>query len=137
MTRGCVVDCSAIMGLCFEDEFNHFHASILDKIIAERFYVPTIWIAEVGNALVIAERRKRITPADSARFILTLKKLQIEIIPTNKIDELSEIAALAREFKLTYYDAQYLHLSLFHGFSIYTLDSALRKAARKAGVNVL
>ncbi|MEK7753053.1 MAG: type II toxin-antitoxin system VapC family toxin, partial [Acidobacteriota bacterium] len=45
--------------------------------------------------------------------------------------------SLARRYALSAYDAAYLELALREGLPLATLDSALRKAARKTGVPLL
>jgi hypothetical protein len=42
-------------------------------------FVPAVWRLEVVNALVVAERRKKIAPAKNAKFWLDLQRLAITI----------------------------------------------------------
>jgi predicted nucleic acid-binding protein len=48
-----------------------------------------------------------------------------------------EILRLARELRLTRYDAMYIALALKERLPLATLDKGLRAAARKAGVALL
>jgi len=45
-----------------------------------------------------------------------------------------ETAALARQYRLTVYDAAYLELAMHRGASLATTDQALAQAAKAAGV---
>lgn len=129
---GLVIDCSVIMGLCFEDEFSEYHGLLLDKFTSTPIFAPSIWTSEVGNVLTVAERRKRITEADSFRFINLLSALPITKINT-PVDQIPDILAFAREYGLSFYDAEYLRLAITHGYTLATLDAALLTAAKYAG----
>ena len=48
-----------------------------------------------------------------------------------------ELLDLARRFAVTVYDASYLELALREGLPLATLDRALERAARQAGVEIL
>lgn len=137
MTSRITVDCSAIMGLCFEDERSEYHDRLLNLLKAEPAYVPSIWVAEVGNVLTIAERRKRITTADSAKFIKLLESLGVQIIDVLELKAIPEIMAIAREHDLTFYDSQYLYVALRNGLQLASLNKALCAAATKVGVSVI
>lgn len=137
MTQGFVLDCSAVMGLCFKDEFTEYHTALLDRFDSERAVVPAIWPVEVCNVLVIAERQKRIIPEQSLRFLAHLAELQIEIVDLTGLREMAAIVGVARDHKLTAYDAQYLFLALQQKLPLFTLDRALRKAAVKVDVQVV
>ena len=48
----------------------------------------------------------------------------------------SNILPIAREYGLSAYDAAYLDVAVRHGVPLATLDSALQKAGRKAGIEI-
>ena len=56
----------------FDDEADDYAEAILDGCLIYRRHVPSLWSLEVANALLVGERRRRITPADSARFLAIL-----------------------------------------------------------------
>ena len=64
----------------------------------------------------------------------SLKARSIEVEPGRVDLALSSTLALAAEYKLTAYDAAYLELALRRDLPLATLDSDLRRAAKKAGV---
>jgi predicted nucleic acid-binding protein len=92
---------------------------------------PSLLFFEIRNALLLGERRKRITEAMSAAFIRDLALLRIRLEPPPGGISLM---ALARERKLTIYDAAYLELAMREGMPLATLDRALEKAAIAEGV---
>jgi hypothetical protein len=48
----------------------------------------------------------------------------------------SNILPIAREYGLSAYDAAYLDVAVRHAVPLATLDSALQKAGRKAGIEI-
>lgn len=95
-----------------------------------RASVPSIWALEVANALLIAERRKRISQADSAAAWAALQKLPLETDEETSRRAGSNTLALARQQQqLSVYDAAYLELAMRQGAPLATLDTVLRDAA--------
>jgi len=57
-----VLESSVAVAWCFEDESTAFTEGILDLLSAgAEVLIPAIWPFEIANALLVAERRKRIT----------------------------------------------------------------------------
>src|ERR1700730_18889666 len=78
MTADFVLDGSLTMAWCFEDEASPESDEIQDWLTGgARAYVPTLWHLEIANVLWVCERRKRITEADSVRFLAGLQALNI------------------------------------------------------------
>ncbi len=64
ITKRIVLDASVAVTWCFEDENTHFTEGVLDLLsTGTEVVTPAIWPFEVANALLMAERRKRITLA--------------------------------------------------------------------------
>ena len=131
MSESFVIDNSVVMSWCFKDEINQYADAVLDRLSESTAFVPSIWVLEVVNVLLVAERNKRLREADSVRFITLLSQLPItvEYEQTEKI--MKDLLALARANNLSSYDASYLDLSMRKGFPIATLDSRLIEAAKK------
>jgi predicted nucleic acid-binding protein len=132
-----VVDVSVVMSWCFADEADAYADGVLDRLAQDEALVPSIWPLEIGNVLLVAERRKRLSEADSARFLALLAELPIVIEPEPPQRMLREILALARELGLSTYDAAYLDLAMRLGLPLATNDAALRKAAKRVRVPLL
>lgn len=136
MSEFFVVDNSVVMSWCFKDEISQYADTILDSLEVSTAVVPSIWPLEVGNILLVAERRKRLSQADSARFIALLTELPITIEQEPPERMMKEILALAREHQLSSYDASYLDLAMRKGLPIATLDNALLAAAKRSQVPI-
>ena len=132
-----VLDASTTMAWLFEDERNKYTDSILMKLESEEAFVPDLWLYEVANVLIIGERRKRITEAQSRRFSDLLYELPINVVEIAKNALWGNVLVLAREHGLTAYDAAYLELAMHEGLPVATQDKALRKASKKAGIETL
>ena len=99
--------------------------------------VPAHWALEVANALCMAERRKRISQADTAAALAALQRLSIKTDPETGARAGSDTLALARQNTLSVYDAAYLELAMRSGAALASLDRALRAAASKLKVPLL
>jgi predicted nucleic acid-binding protein len=132
-----VIDNSVVMSWCFKDESSRYADTILDSLVESTAVVPSIWPLEVVNVLLVAERRKRLSEADSIRFITLLSQLPISVEQVQPERVMIEILALAREHKLSSYDASYLNLAMSKGLPIATLDKGLRIAAKKTQVPIV
>jgi len=53
------------MTWCFKDETSQYADAILDSLEIVTEFVPSIWPLEVGNVLLVAERNRRLSEADS------------------------------------------------------------------------
>jgi len=129
-----VLDASVTLAWAFEDEENGYPDVVLESLAEATAYVPIIWPLEVGNALLVAERRGRLNQAATVKFLALLWQLPIVVEPERPERLLGEILSLAREQGLSTYDATYLHLAMRQGVPLATTDDLLRQAATRAGV---
>jgi predicted nucleic acid-binding protein len=120
---------------CFEDEATDATETVLDLLRDEEAAVPALWHLEVANVMLTAERRGRITEAQSARFLDLLVRLPIRV-DTSPTDT-SAVLAAGRRHRLSAYDAAYLVLAERLAAPLATLDSKLSTAGRAAGVRLL
>lgn len=129
-----VLDASVVLAWAFEDETRPETEAALEALTASKASVPSVWPLEVANALVVAERRGRLTEADTIRFLTLLRQLpiEVEIEPVERI--FGQVLALARQQGISTYDASYLDLAMRLGLPIATLDEGLQKAASRCGV---
>ncbi len=134
MAETFVIDNSIVMAWCFQDESNQYSDDILGCLEYSTAIVPSIWPLEVGNVLLVAERRKRLREADSIRFLALLAQLPIIVEQETPERMLKEILSLARSHKLSSYDASYLDLSMRKGLPLATLDENLISAAKDCRV---
>ena len=102
-----------------------------------RIFEGTSEIQHLFIALVMAERRRRITAAESNRHLRSLPSLPVELDENAWQEAWQGTVLLARKHQLTIYDAAYLELGVRRGISLGSLDTDLRKAAKVEGVKLL
>ena len=133
-----VIDASIAVAWCFEDQKAPEAERVLDRMAAGgEALAPAIWPFEVANALRSAERSKRLTPVQTARFLERLLGFGILLEAPQMASVFDQVLSRARAHRLTVYDAAYLELAVRTGLPLATLDGALRKAARKLGVTLV
>lgn len=131
-----VLDCSVAMSWCFESEADGYTRAVMAALPSGPAVVPALWPLEVANVLLVAERRRRITRPDAAKFIDLLGELPIVVSGALAVHEIDRLMLLGREHGLSAYDAAYLQLALRERLPLATRDRALRAAARIAGARV-
>jgi predicted nucleic acid-binding protein len=132
-----VLDSSVALTWCFADEATQATDALLDDITANGALVPGLWFLELGNVLLAAERRRRITAADVAARLELISALPIYVDQQSIARAWTEILHLARAQNLTTYDATYLDLARRRHLPLATKDRALAEAARRVEVAVL
>lgn len=132
-----VIDCSVAVTWCFEDEATPASDGLLDRLGGESAAAPAIWPLELGNVLVMAERRGRIDAAQVAEFVALVRELPVAIDEEAPQRAFDEVLSLARAERLTTYDASYLELAMRLGVPLATRDKELRQAAENLGTPVL
>jgi predicted nucleic acid-binding protein len=129
-----VLDCSATLPWFLEDERTAFTDSLLFAAKRSEYWVPGIWCLEFPNALLVAERRRRIERSRRMEALDQIPKLQIRI--DNESVDMKAVSAVAEKHALSTYDAAYLELALRRGLGLVTLDRHLAQAANSEGVLV-
>lgn len=120
----------------FEDEESAYADSLFEALDSSEAVVPGIWPLEVSNALVMAERRGRISVAQSDAFLKSLTALPIAVSAVSQPSIFHEALAPARNHRLTFYDASYLGLAAQDGLPRATIDDKLHQAASAIGIQV-
>ena len=116
-----------------EDESGRqYGLSVLARLSTKRAVVPIRWFYEVGNGLLMAYRRKRITFDPIDGFLTRLNALPIDAAQ-QVLTEILELPAIAQKHCLTSYDAAYLALAMRFRLPLATTAAELRWAAA-AGV---
>jgi predicted nucleic acid-binding protein len=130
-----VVDASASLAWCFEDEANSWTDGLPERLRqGDQIVVPAHWTTEILNGLLVASRRKRIKAGQPMLFCEELARLPIETEPALTTVQAKAVLALAEKHALTVYDAAYLELAHRRHLPLGTLDADLRKAAQLEGV---
>ncbi|MGA6953046.1 MAG: type II toxin-antitoxin system VapC family toxin [Candidatus Sulfotelmatobacter sp.] len=133
-----VVDASVVLTWCFPDE-----NSALAERVAQMFkegdsaIAPSFWPHELLNALLVGEKRKRISGDLIRAFLTDLATLPIVLQESQADAVFDRIQSLSREHGLTAYDAAYLDLAQTNGLPVATLDEDLMRACARTGVELI
>ncbi|MEP6814816.1 MAG: type II toxin-antitoxin system VapC family toxin [Marmoricola sp.] len=127
-----VLDASVTMAWCFEDEGTPETESLLDELAVRGAVVPQLWLQEVANVLLVAERKSRVSEAIGARFTSLLGQLPIKVAA--EAPSSATLVSIGRSHGLSAYDATYLWLAESRALPLATLDDSLRAACATAGV---
>ena len=126
MLNTIVLDASLTVALLLDDEIEPNTTASLADMEESDAIVPQLWHSEIRNALLIAERRGRISPSQVTQRLLYLGTLPIR---TDQEPDFDAAMELARDHRLTFYDALYLELAIRRNAQLATLDKALARAA--------
>jgi predicted nucleic acid-binding protein len=129
-----VLDCSVALSWFFPDEKTAFTEAALDLAALKECWVPAIWRLEFPNALLVAERKRRLTRAERLQVLEEASRLRLRVDAA--VQEMRAIGDLAERHDLSTYDAAYLELAARQGSALITLDKDLAAAAVAAGVPV-
>ena len=132
-----IIDASLAMNWYLTDEQDReYSISVFAALGQREILVPSLWIYEISNVLLVAQRRSRIS-VERIQFVLetvTGFNLRIdEIVPESAL----RLSRLALQHGLTIYDAAYLDLALRSRAPIATKDKALLKAMQTANVHLV
>ena len=128
-----VLDASVAVAWLVDDEDEARADAALGQLETEVGLVPQFWHLEVRNALLGAERRRRIRVHEVDERLRTLAELPVR---TDTEPRIGTAFALARTHRLSMYDAMYLELAQRSDAPLATLDKALARAAGAAGLAV-
>jgi len=132
-----VVDSSIALAWALPDEASKEADRFLSGIsIKSILWVPALWWYEMANALLMAQRRKRLGEAEKIRLIELYGRLPVQTDMALDSDIVWRLHTLAMEYNLSAYDAAYLELAQRRGSGLATVDRLLRTAAQKAGIKV-
>jgi predicted nucleic acid-binding protein len=126
-----VIDASILAAWFLDEKHDPRVEAAFGTVARVETRAPSLLFYEIRNALLVSERRKRITEAMSAAFLRNLALLPIRLEPPGHD---ASVMTLARNRRLTVYDAAYLELAKREGLPLATLDRDLEKAAVAEGV---
>lgn len=135
--KGWVIDASYALSWVLPSESSAATERFLRGLSSDAaLWVPSLWWHEVANALLVAERRERISESGSLGALEVFRSMGLETDSAAGPEMLWRLRTLGREYGLSAYDAAYLELAARRQLPLATLDDALADAARKAGVRV-
>jgi predicted nucleic acid-binding protein len=128
------LDCSAALALFLDDEQPPLALTLLDALPDSELWIPALWRYEFTNALLMAQRRRRLTPARAEQILQQAARLPLHL--DAETPEPVALFVFAARHGLTAYDAAYLELARRRQLALATLDTQLIKAARDAGIAI-
>ncbi len=137
MTAAFVVDSSVAIAWAVPSQAPEQSVGLLENILANSPVVPVLWPFEVANSLLVLWRRRIIHEEQYDRARRSLAALESVVDEEGPRLALSQVSTLAKEHSLSVYDAVYLELALRRHLPLASRDSALNKAAKRAGVRTL
>lgn len=72
-----VMDCSVAAALCLPDESSSVADAFLLQMANDDIWVPSLWWHEIGNVVVSAKRRGRISDNDTSALIALYGELPV------------------------------------------------------------
>jgi predicted nucleic acid-binding protein len=132
---GLVLDSSIALSWCLPDEDEA--DQIQEDVARAGAIAPAHWTLEVANALLMAQRRQRITADFRDAALQDLGALPIIMDAETSARAWHETLRLADAYRLTAYDAAYLELAQRRALPLATLDAEMRVAAHALGITVL
>ncbi len=125
-----VIDASIVVAWGLEED-DPVAGIALRQIEVDQGVAPSLWWFEVRNGLIINERRGRIREVRTREFLDELAAMAVSL---DASPQEGQTLALARKYRLTFYDASYLELAVRRSLPLATLDRSLARAARAEGV---
>ena len=131
-TTAFIVDASVSAAWLLPDEATPATEAALQATATQDVWVPALWLLEMSNLLLSAQRRKRISADKRRELTAAASALRIKIDREPVL--LTTLDELAARHGLSAYDAVYLELALRRALPLATLDDALLAAMLAAGV---
>jgi predicted nucleic acid-binding protein len=133
-----VLDCSFCASLLLPDEEAATYKKKFETIgDDDEVVAPHLWWYEVSNTLKNQLRRKRLEFDAALALISDFSSLIDTTDSVFGTEYCEKLLNLAKDYKLTAYDAAYLELTLRKQAVLGTLDDDLQAAARQCGVTLL
>ena len=138
MSRPFVADASIGLGWVHPNQATDLTRRLLADVEAgATAHVPGLWPLEVGNALLVAVRRKLMTEPQRKSALTLLARLNLAVDPETASLAWSGISDLAEKHTLSIYDACYLELAQRKRLPLASRDEPLRAAARRANLKLI
>ncbi len=131
-----ILDASVVLAWLLPDEKSEIADGIIKRVAEDRIFAPSLLLLEVGNALLQAQRRRRIAAAIRLELLGSFTSLPIMLEPISA-DSMLRAGELAAEQSLSLYDGCYLELAVARGCPLATFDGGLARASEAVGVPVI
>ena len=127
-----VLDASAALAWILPTQATPAAAALLDQSGTLIFEAPDIFAWEVRNVLLTMDRRGVLVDGEYDEALAIYDDLVVRLSPP--VFEMDRLAVLARQTRLSLFDAAYLALALDRGWALASRDETLLTVAKAAGV---
>ncbi len=125
-----VIDTAAILAVVLEEPERPALLAATEGVV---LFAPASLPWEVGNALVAAVRRRRLTSAEAEAGWASYQKIPIRLVEV----DIGRAIALANKQGVYAYDGYMLELARSRALPLLTLDTRLSTVAGSAGIEVV
>jgi predicted nucleic acid-binding protein len=125
-----VIDAAAVLAVVLEEPERQ---ALLTATTGAVLFAPGSLPWEVGNALVAAVRRRRLSAAGAAAGWAGFQAIPVRLVEV----DIAKALALAAEQGVYAYDAYMLEVARARGLPLLTLDVRLRAAAQRVGIELV
>lgn len=125
-----VLDTSALLAVLFDEPER---PSLITATRGAVLVAPGVLPWEVGNALVAAIRRRRLTASEASAAWASFESVPLRLLDVH----IPDAVTLASESGLYAYDAYFLALARSRGLPLLTLDRRLAEAAARIHVRLV
>ena len=132
--QNAVVDASFTAAWFLADDVTLETEAALEATAVFELWVPALWTLELGNLLLGAQRRKRISQTKRVELATLADSLRLKI--DREFVAIAKLDGLAATYGLTTYDAAYLELAIRRELPLATFDQALLKAMKQCSVDL-
>jgi predicted nucleic acid-binding protein len=133
-----VVDASVGFAWVYPSQASDVTDQLLSRVESgDVIVVPSLWLLDVANGLLAAQRRKLLTSTERKKALATLAVLPIMVDEASSLAAFLDTSELAVKHALSVYDATYLETALRRQLPLASRDKALRKAAKQCDVTLL
>jgi predicted nucleic acid-binding protein len=127
-----VADNSVVIAWFSRSQANAYTDRWYARLAKDEAVVPSVWPYEFANALAVLERRNILPAEQTGEILRHAEKLltRIDSPPASA----AVLLRLAREYRLSAYDAAYLELAQRLSIPLASRDAPLVSAARALGI---
>lgn len=133
---GLVLDASVAVAWIIPDEANETARALFRRALTEPAHTAFHFPSELANAVLTAQRCRRIDEAERLAGLRTVEQLGIRIDQVGPALVHTAVYELAAKRSLSLYDALYLELAIRLDLPLATLDNGLREAAERERVKL-
>ena len=131
-----VIDASVVLAWMLPDEQSDRAEAVISRVAADQAFAPSLLLLEVGNALLQAQRRKRIARSMRAELLEAFTALPLMLEPISAAS-MMEAGHIAEAHSLSLYDGVYVALAASRNCRLATFDRRLARAAAAVGVELI